>query len=231
MNNEVAVKLDPQIAEMRAKIVRIGALLFQRRLTDAGGGNISVRVGNHVLITPRYSGSKRQWELRTDEVLVADMDMHVLDGVGEISRESKVHFRLHKEFGEHGLSVIHAHPQNILVFAALAMPMPVVLEGTQKFGTIPVVDYAPAHSPDLAEHVAGAIRGNEARIRKQAAAAIAPWHGLFVMGKDLEAAFDAVERLDNNAYCIMMGQLLQQNAMLAEQRKALQAAMAKYSEQ
>ena len=30
------------------------------------------------------------------------------------------------------------------------------------------------------------------RIRKQAAGVIARWHGLFVLGKDLDAAFDAV---------------------------------------
>ncbi len=224
------VKSDSKISEMRAKITRIGAMMFERRLTDAGGGNISVRIGDHILITPRFSGSKRQWQLRPEEVLVADMDMNILDGIGEISRESKVHFRLHREFGEYGTSVIHCHAQNILVFAAMAMPMPMVLEGTQKFGTLPVVGYAPAHSADLAENVAGAIRGNEARIRKQAAAALAPWHGLFVMGKDIDAAFDAVERLDNNAYCILMGQMLKQNDMMADQRKALESAMAKYQE-
>ena len=34
---------------------------------------------------------------------------------------------------------------------------------------------------------------------------IAPWHGLFLMGKELNAAFDAVERFNTNAYCILMG--------------------------
>ncbi len=131
------VKSDAQITAMREKITRFGALMFERRLTDAGGGNISVRVGDYILITPRYSGSKRQWQLRPDEVLVADRDANILDGAGEISREAKAHFRLHREFGEHGLCVIHAHAQNILVFAAATMPMPMVLEGTIKFGTIP----------------------------------------------------------------------------------------------
>jgi L-fuculose-phosphate aldolase len=232
MSTELAemVRTNPEIAAMREKITRIGALMFERRLTDAGGGNISVRVGEYILITPRFSGSKRQWRLRPDEVLVADKDMNILDGQGEISRESKAHFRLHHEFGEYGLSVIHAHARNILVFAAMNMAMPMVLEGTIKFGTIPVVGYGPAHSADLAENIAGAIRGNEARIRKHAAAAIAPWHGVFVMGRDLEAAFDAVERLDNNAYCILMGQLLKQSDLLADQRGAMEAALAKYQE-
>lgn len=228
MNEQI--QSDAKIAAMRAKIARFGALLFERRLTDVAGGNISARVGEFVCITPRYSGSKRQWQLRPEEVLVADMEMNVLDGEGEISRESRVHFKLHREFSEHGTGVVHAHARNILVFAAMNRPLPPVLEATQKFGTVPVVEYAPAHGDFLANNVAAGIRGNEARIRKQAAGVIAPWHGLFVIGKDLDAAFDAVERMDNNAYCILMGELLRNNDLLEEQRQALAAAMAKYSE-
>lgn len=218
------------IEAMRAKIATIGAYMFDRRLTDAAGGNISARVGSYVCITPRYSGSKRQWQLRPEDVLVADMEMNILVGSGEISRETKVHFRLHREFGEHGTGVIHAHAKNVLVFAAMSQPIPPVLEATQKFGTIPVVGYAPAHSADLAEHVAGGIRGNESRIRKQAAAVLAPWHGLFCIGKDLDAAFDAVERIDNNCYCILMGQQLRNNTMLEAERANLEAALRQYSE-
>jgi L-fuculose-phosphate aldolase len=224
-----AIRTDETIYAARVHITRIGAFLFDRHLTDAGGGNISVRVGDYVCITPRYSGSKHQWQLQPEQVLVADMSMNLLDGEGEISREAKVHFRLHRDYGEHGVSVIHAHPRNLMVFAALSRPMPPVLEATQKFGTLPVVEYAPAHSADLAEHIAGAIQGQEARIRKHAAGAIAPWHGLFVMGRDLNAAFDAVERLDTNAYCILMAQLLG-GGDLSGQRAALEAGIARYTE-
>ncbi len=225
-----SIRANPQLNAMRAKICRFGALLYDRRLTDAAGGNISARVGEYVCISPRYSGSSRQWQLKPEEVLIADMDMNILDGTGEISRESKVHFRLHREFGEHGTGVIHAHARNILVFAAMNRPMPPVLEATQKFGTVPVVPYAPAHGNGLAESVSGGIRGNESRIRKQAAGVIAPWHGLFVMGKDLDAAFDAVERMDNNAYCILMAQLLRNADMLDGERSALEQAQANYKE-
>ncbi len=92
------------------------------------------------------------------------------------------------------------------------------------------MSYAPAHGNGLAESVAGGIRGNESRIRKQAAGVIAPWHGLFVIGKDLDAALDAVERMDNNAYCILMGKLLRDNDMMESQRNALAQAQADYKE-
>src|SRR5690606_28831741 len=116
------------IAAMRAKIARFGAMLFDKRLFDAAGGNISALVGDVVCFSPRYAGSLRQWQLTPDDVLVVDLDGNVLEGSGQLSRESKVHLRLYREFSEHGTSVIHAHSRNLLVFAAMARPLPPVLE-------------------------------------------------------------------------------------------------------
>jgi L-fuculose-phosphate aldolase len=217
--------MDSQIAVARAHIAEIGALLFDRQLTDAAGGNISVRVGDKVCISPRYSGSKRQWQLEPGDVLVADMNRSILEGTGQISRESNVHFKLHTEFAEAGTAVIHAHPRNLLVFAALAKSMPPVLEATRKFGEVKVVEYAPAHSPILAENIAGALRGQESRIRKHAAGVIAPWHGLFLMGKDLDAAFDAVERFDVNAYIILTARAAGLGDNLSEAIAAMEATI------
>lgn len=218
------------IAHTRAEIARLGALLFERGLTDAAGGNLSARVGEVICISPRYSGSKYQWRLRPEQVLVADLQGNILDGEGEISREAKAHFKLHNEFAEYGTAVIHAHARYVLVFAALGRPMPPVLEQTLKFGEVPVIDFAPAHSDELAENIAAALRGQEERIRKQAAGVIAPWHGLFIMARDIGAAFDAVERMNTNAQCIILGQLLSQGDALAQQRAALAAAIAPYKQ-
>jgi L-fuculose-phosphate aldolase len=219
---------DPAIQAMRAKVARFGKMLYEHHLTDAAGGNVSARVGDLICMSPRFAGSQHQWDLSIDQVLVIDLDGSVLVGDGQLSRESKAHLRLYREFGEHGSSVIHCHARNVLVFAVMAQPIPPILEATRKFGTIPVTPYAPAHSEDLAGFVADAIRGNEARIRKQAAAAIAPWHGLFVIGKDLDAAFDAVERIDTSAYILMMSRHLGGMGSLEEQRAAMEASIAPY---
>ena len=221
------IHLDSAITEMRLKLTRLGAMLFDRHLTDAAGGNISSRVGDLVCISPRYAGSKHQWQLKPEQILVVDLDGNILDGVGELSRESKAHLKLHRELGHVGTGVIHAHARNVLVFAALCRPMPPVLEATLKFGEIPVTPFAPAHGADLAENVVAAIKPQEARIRKQAAGMIASYHGLFVMGKDIDAAFDAVERIDENAYCILMGEVLSRSDMLKEYREKLLAEAAR----
>jgi ribose 5-phosphate isomerase B len=203
-----------QLAQARTKIAETGKLVFARHLTDAAGGNISVRVGDQVCITPRYSGSKRHWQLQPDQVLVSDMLGNKLEGDGDVSRESKVHYRLYQAFPD-ATAVLHSHPRHVMVFVASGQPIEPVLESTLKFGTIPVVkEFAPAHSEKLADFVAGAMQGKEEAIRKYATAVMAPWHGLFVLGKDLDACFDLTERIDTNAYCILMSRLLPEGGPL-----------------
>lgn len=225
------VHSESAVSDMRVKLTKLGALLFDRHLTDAAGGNISARVGDVVCISPRYAGSQHQWQLQPEQILVVDLDGNILDGNGELSRESKVHLKLHRELGHVGTGVIHAHARNVLVFAALCRPMPPVLEANLKFGEIPVTPYAPAHGAGLADNVFAAIQPQEARIRKQAAAAIASYHGLFVMGKDIDAAFDAVERIDENAYVTIMSQLMGQGDVLAERREDLKAAAIRFGKE
>jgi ribose 5-phosphate isomerase B len=192
----------------RMKIAETGRMVFERHLTDAAGGNISVRVGDSVCITPRYSGSKRHWQLQPNQVLVSDMSGNKLEGDGDVSRESKVHYRLYQEFPE-ATAVLHSHARNVMVFVASGQPIEPVLEATLKFDTIPLTKrFAPAHSEKLADAIAEALQGKEDAIRKYATAVMAPWHGLFVVGKDLDAAFDLTERIDTNAYCILMSRLL-----------------------
>ncbi|MEM7126661.1 MAG: class II aldolase/adducin family protein [Chloroflexota bacterium] len=209
------------VAQARRKLAQIGALLFERRLTDAAGGNISTLVGDVVVMSPSLSGSKRQWQLHPDDVMVVDLEGNILEGDGTISRESNVHFGLYKTFGEYGTAVIHAHPHNVMPFCAAAMSIPPVLEANLKFGEVPCIEYAPAHSQQLADNVVNAIRGNEAKIQKQAAGVVAPWHGIFLIGKDLDAAFDAVERFDTNARSILMAPALGVTDQLSVKRNAL----------
>ncbi|RPI81092.1 MAG: class II aldolase/adducin family protein [Chloroflexi bacterium] len=222
--------MNETIQKTRIRVAELGLMLFERKLTDAAGGNISVRVGDLICITPRYAGSKHQWHLRPDQVLVTDMQGCKLDGDGDISREARVHYRIYQDFPD-ATSVVHCHAQNALVFASACRPIEPVLEDTLKFGTIIVTGYAPAHSDQLAEFISNGLCGQEDRIRTQAAAVLAPWHGLFVAGKNLEAAFDAAERIDTNARCILFSRLLPGDAAPSpgENRLNLETSMQDFS--
>lgn len=214
----------------RELVAHIGRLLFERHLTDAGGGNISLRVGDVYCMSPTLAGHLYQWQLDADDILVVNKNREIIAGDGRLTREIAVHFGLHENYSDYGTAVIHCHPRNVMVFACANQAMPPVMEATRKFGTTPLIDYAPAHSPKLGERIVETMRGREERIASHGAGTIAPWHGLFLMGRHLEAAFDAVERLDTNAYVMMMSQHLGASLHLKDESAQMEEAIANFKE-
>jgi L-fuculose-phosphate aldolase len=197
------------IAQMRKMIAEIGALMYAHHLTDAAGGNISVRLGEVILMTPRYAGSKFLWNLKPENILVLDLQANKLEGEGEISREIRVHKDLLNKYYPDGTAVVHGHARNALVFCAAEKPIPSMLYATDKFGKeIGLVPDAPAHTQELADHICAAMDSQLDRVRKQAAVVLAPRHGVFVFAKDLEAGYDALDRVESSAYCALMSRLL-----------------------
>lgn len=223
-------QLTDEIQATRERIAYIGRLMFDRNLTDAGGGNISARVGDYVCISQTLCGANHQWQITADQVLVLDRQGTILVGDGKTSRETKVHLSLHNTYGEYGTGVIHGHPRHVMVFATAAQEMPPIMEATRKFGVTPVIDYAPAHSAKLAKYVTESMKGREQRIAKHGAGTIAPWHGIFLMGRTLDAAFDAVERLDTNAFCILQSRNLGITDGLAAASQRMEDAIANFTE-
>jgi L-fuculose-phosphate aldolase len=185
------------------QIIYAGHRLFERKLLDMAGGNISVRDGDTIYITTRYSGSKRHWQNQVENVIAGHLHTDEVLNHPQASRESKAHLAIYRHFPDVG-AIVHAHAMHILPFCAASRPIEPVLEQTQKFGVIKVVEDAPAHSIELANNVVNGLAGQEERIKKQAAAVLMPQHGIIVAGKDLLATMDALERIDWNAYCLLV---------------------------
>lgn len=189
-------------------VALVGRRMFERRLTDMAGGNVSGRDGNRIFISPRYSGAKKHWQLNASDVVTGTLEDDSLLSHPLFSREGKAHLAVYRNFPDvHG--IIHAHPFHVMPFAAAGKPIDPVLESTEKFGRVEVIPFAPSHSVDLARNVVEGLRGREDNIRKQAAAVLMPRHGILVAGKDLLAAIDSLERIDWNAWCIIAMRLLQ----------------------
>jgi L-fuculose-phosphate aldolase len=198
------------LLEARQLVARVGGLMLQRNLTDLAGGNISMRVEDMVVMSPTLAGTNKFWELDPKEVLILDLDGNKLEGNGEISREAPTHLKLLKHFYPGGQAVIHAHPRNILVFCAAQKSIQPVLEGVLKFGEIQLVEYANGgtRSDKLAENVLNGLIGQEKLISNSAAIVLSPWHGVFAVGKSLYTTLDSIDRIETNAYCILMSKLL-----------------------
>lgn len=179
----------------RERLCALGLLAYQRRLLDSAGGNFSLRTGGLIYMTPRYSGSKRQWHLRPEEIVVVTPEGVQVDGTGELSRESRMHLAIYRSLPQ-AHAVCHAHPMHVLAFAGLGLPIPPTSEQTDKYGEIPVARAARAHSEDLAEAVLEQLLPTGDALRDRAIACVLPRHGIVVAGRNIDDAYDALERID-----------------------------------
>ena len=191
----------------RPAMVEIADLMYARRLTNSAGGNISCRVDDHVYITPRYLGSKHRWKLRPEMVLVFDKEFKLVEGdPSKLSREGRMHFACYQNFAQIN-GVIHAHPQYLTIFASAGESLPPVNQYTEKFGHLPVVANVPSHSQDLADAVVEAITPRADMLAKNGMGMILAWHGVAVVGRDLDDAYDTLDRLEWSAQTYLVGRM------------------------
>ncbi|PNR89489.1 ribulose 5-phosphate epimerase [Petrotoga sp. HKA.pet.4.5] len=141
-------------------------------------GNVSVKVNNHVIIKP--SGIPYD-ELKTEDMVVLDMEGNVVEGKLKPSVDSATHLYLYKNLPDVG-SIIHTHSPYASAFALLSQPIPVYSTAhADVFGVqVPVSNYAPVGSEAIGKAVIEVVN--------QAKAVLLSKHGVIVMGKDIKEA-------------------------------------------
>jgi len=183
-------------------------LLFERKLTNAAGGNAAVRVSNeHILVTPSMMSEHHHCRISAANILVCDCALNVIEGNAVPSRECRMHAKLLKNIPEIG-AVIHAHPEYTMVFVAQGIPVPAMTEATDKMGACGVVRQAKAYSEDLADHVYDYFMDKREQLSRTGLCALLPRHGTVCVGKHLAQAFSVAERVECDAKCAIFGSFI-----------------------
>lgn len=197
-----------QFYEERLKLAKAMKLLWDRKLTNAAGGNASVRLNDKLmLVTPSMMSEHKHCELKPEDILLCDYDLNIIEGEGVLSRECKMHSLMLKNIPEIG-SIIHAHPEYTMVFVSACKPIPSVTEATQKMGDCGLIEQAKAYSEDLAQHVYDYFKDKRELLKRTGMCALLPLHGTVAVGKHLEQAFSVVERIECDAKCNIFGKLI-----------------------
>lgn len=179
----------------RKQLVSYAKLMFDRKLTNTAGGNISIRVGeNEFLMTPTLMSQRFHCELKPNQILLLDQNENVIEGDGKVTREVNMHMACYQENPDIKC-VLHAHAPKSLFFAVNLDEMPNLTEASQKLGRIIRLAYAPSTTPELAETVRKQIK-EDMSIPK---AYLLSHHGVLITNSNLEKAFDMLERLEWNA--------------------------------
>src|SRR5450756_2544443 len=99
--------------ETARKLVEIAKRLYDKNMNAALGGNVSMRLGDEIAITP--AGINKGFMTEGD-VVVVDMDGTKLRGNGQPSSEGKMHYEIYKLRPE-VQAIVHAHPPFAVGFA------------------------------------------------------------------------------------------------------------------
>ena len=164
--------------------------LYERGLTAACGGNVSMRCGNLMYITP--SGTDKSC-VKPDEIAVVDIERgENLTTQLKLSIESEMHRRIYLEREDVG-AVVHSHPLYASMFSALEEKIDTKLLAESYYLLLDVckAPYALMGTSELAQNVAMTIRKCNAMLLEN--------HGALTVGRSLLQAFERMEVLENAA--------------------------------
>jgi L-fuculose-phosphate aldolase len=162
---------------------RIGRDMFLSGLVSSHGGNMSIRLGDRIVIKRRGAQFGQLTENDIIETALYEDDSFSM----LTSSETAVHREIYLKTD--ALAIIHAHPRIAIALSLIEDEIvPIDNEGSYLLHKIPVISSELASGPALASHVAESL--------KQYKIIMVRGHGCFATGQMLEEAYQWVSCLE-----------------------------------
>lgn len=184
---------------LRRDLVSVCQRLYQRGFIAGTEGNVSALEGpDRLWITP--SGYHKGL-LQPADLLLIDLQGHVLFGNGRPSSETPMHLALYRCRPDIR-AVVHAHPPlaTALTVAGYRLEPPLLPEAVVALGEVPTIPYQMPTTWQFANDVGAAMH--------QAEVALLENHGSVAVGATLQAAFNKMEIVERAAQILYLAKLL-----------------------
>jgi L-fuculose-phosphate aldolase len=170
--------------EARTALADYGRRMITDGLSIGTSGNISVRVDDHIAITP--SGVAYH-EMEPEHVSLVTTSGEHLDGM-QPSSELPMHLAIYGS--SRAAAVVHTHSPYATALSTVAEELPAIHYTIVQLGGAPVrvVPYSTFGSQDLADNTQAALTGRRAAILAN--------HGTVAYGHTLAAAYDRAQLLE-----------------------------------
>lgn len=199
---------------VRERIVHAARSLFSRSLTHGSTGNISVRDGERILVTPTGSSLGT---VEPDELSVIDVHGHHVTGARP-SKEAFLHAAMYRARPT-ATAVVHTHSTFSAAVSCMdgidpqdALP-PLTAYFAMRVGSVRLLPY---HAPG--DDTLGPLAEEAARTRS---ALLLSNHGPIVAAGSLGSAVDAIEELEETAKLFLLLKGHATKPLTAEQVAAL----------
>ena len=187
-----------EMLKEREKVAAIMRRLYANGLTTASGGNVSMRVGDRILITPSQLDKAI---IIGEQIGVLNMDVVSLSTRIKKSMETGMHLAIYKKRPE-VKAIVHAHPVIATSFAISGKPIKTNLAGEARAILKEPVQaaYALMGTTELAEIVSDAARITNVVLMQN--------HGIITLGETLFQAYDRMEVLEACAKMTLVSGML-----------------------
>ena len=173
-----------ELAEAREQLVRYASRLVADGLAVGAAGNLSVRVGDVIAITP--SGISYS-ELAAADICVVTLDGGEVEAAETPSSELPMHLAVYA--GTSARAIVHTHSAEVVALSASATELPAVHYAiTGLGGPVRVAGYVRFGSAGLADAAVAALAGRQAAILQN--------HGAICYGATLPGAYDRAVLLE-----------------------------------
>lgn len=168
-----------EISEAKKEIIKTGEKLGRKNMSPGTSGNISLRLGENILIT---ASGTCLYELEENEIVLMDRNGNLLEGSRKPSSEKHLHTKIYQMRPDIN-AIVHCHAPYVSTFAVCHKPLsrPIISENVFYFGEIPVAKYAMPSSNELVENTAKFFVMHDAVLMAN--------HGIIVGGKNLREAY------------------------------------------
>lgn len=174
----------PMLEAERETVAAAGRRLAEEGLVLGTAGNVSVRDGHRVAITP--TGAVLA-DVEPQDVAVVGLDGELLEGPLEPTSEIDLHLGVHRRH-EPG-AIVHTHQPMATAVSCVVDEVPCVhYQMLLLGGTIRVAPYATFGTPELAASVVEALEGRSAALMAN--------HGAVICAPDAEGAVDGALLLE-----------------------------------
>jgi L-fuculose-phosphate aldolase len=162
----------------RTAVASAARRLAAERLVLGTSGNVSLRAGDSVAVSP--TGAKLA-ELAAEQVAVVDLDGGQVEGRLAPTSELGLHLGIHAARGDG--AVIHTHAPFATALSCVVDELPAVHYEMLRFGgSVRVAPYATFGSEELAAAVHAALEGRTAALMAN--------HGAVVAAADMDSAVE-----------------------------------------
>jgi len=178
----------------KQSLIDAGIRLHEYRLISLSGGNVSIRIGEHVLVTP--SGMMYE-DLEPEDILVVDLEGKIVEGERRPSVDTVALLHIYNNMSEVG-AIIHTHQVYATAVGLFAdeLPAAVTTLVNATLGPVKVAPFSSAASLEMGVKSVENLNGKRAVILKH--------HGVITVGGNLKEALYAAVYLEDAAktYCV-----------------------------